>query len=122
MVLDGEKVSICEILVDRTRLLELSEFKYLECVLDETGGSDAGCCRKVTSGRKVASAVRSLMKAKGLQFEHTRVLHEALFVPILLYGSETVILPEKERLCRWIALEVCWVLGETLNARIRKLC
>ena len=64
MVLDGEKVSICEILVDRTRLLELSEFKYLECVLDETGGSDAGCCRKVTSGRKVAGAVRSLMKAR----------------------------------------------------------
>ena len=44
-----------------------SEFKYLGCVLDESGTDEAKCSRKVTSGRKVAGAIRSLVNARGLQ-------------------------------------------------------
>ena len=39
-------------------------------------------------GGYVAGTIRSLINAKGLQLECTRVLHEALLVPVLLYGSE----------------------------------
>ena len=35
MVLDGEVGLVCEVYVDRIRLGHVSEFKYLECVLDE---------------------------------------------------------------------------------------
>ena len=37
MVLGGEKGLECEVCVDRIRLEHVSEFKYLGCVLDESG-------------------------------------------------------------------------------------
>ena len=49
------------------------------------------CHRKVASERKVEGAIRSLVNARGLQLECERVVHEGLLVPVLLYGSETMI-------------------------------
>ena len=40
--------------------------------------------------------IRSLVNARGLQFQCTRELHEGLLVPVLLCGSETMIWIEKE--------------------------
>ena len=48
------------------------------CVLDESGTDGAKCCRKMVSGGKSVVAIRSL-------------LHEALIMPVLLYGSKAVI-------------------------------
>ena len=45
----------------------------------------------MANGRRVAGAIRSLVNARGLQLECARVLHETLFVPVLKYGSETMI-------------------------------
>ena len=45
----------------------------------------------------MASAIRSLVYAMGLQLECARILQEPLFVPILMYGSKKMILKEKER-------------------------
>ena len=36
-------------------------------VLNESGTDDAQCRRKVASGRKVVDAIRSLVRARGLQ-------------------------------------------------------
>ena len=47
---------------------------------------NAECQRKVGSGRRVAGAIRFLVNAMGLQFECARVLHEALFIPVLIHG------------------------------------
>ena len=77
----------CEVHIDGIRLEHVSEFKYMECVLDESGTNGVECSRKVTSGR----AIRSLVNARDLQLECARVLHETLFVPVLMYGSETMI-------------------------------
>ena len=49
------------------------------------------------SGRRVSGAGRSLVNAMGLQLECTRVLHETSLVPILIYGSETMMWKEEER-------------------------
>ena len=47
---------------------DVSKFKYLGCVLDESGTDEAEGSRKVVSGRKVAGAIRSqLANANGLQ-------------------------------------------------------
>ena len=46
-------------------------------------------------GRKVGCAVMFLVKARALQLECVRMLHVALLVPVLLYGSETMIWREK---------------------------
>ena len=43
------------------------EFKYLGCVLDESGTDEAECNRKAASGRRVSGAIRSLVNARGLQ-------------------------------------------------------
>ena len=75
----------------------VSEFKYLECVLDESGTDGSESIRKVASGMRVAGAIRSLGNARDLQFECTRVLHETLLVPILMYGSKAMLWKEKER-------------------------
>ena len=55
----------------------MTEFKYLGCVLDESGKNDAECLRKLVTGSKVAGAIRFLVNARGLQIECPRVLLEA---------------------------------------------
>ena len=49
------------------------------------------CHKKVASERKVAGNIWSMFNAKGLQLECARVLHEALLMPVLIFGSETMI-------------------------------
>ena len=72
------------------RLEHVLEFKYLECVLDESGTDGTECSRKLASGRRVAGAIRSLVNASDFQLECARVLHETLLVPVLMYGNETM--------------------------------
>ena len=67
------------------------------CVLVESGSDGAGCRRKVESGKRVAGAIRSLVNVKDLQFECASVLYESLLVPVLMYGSETMLWKKKER-------------------------
>ena len=67
------------------------------CVLDESGTDGAECSRNVASGRRVAGVTRSLVNARDLQLECARVLHESLLVPVLMYGTETMLWREKER-------------------------
>ena len=64
------------------------------CVLYESGTDEAECSRKAASGRRVSGAIRSLVNARSLQLECARVFHETLLVPILMYGSETMIWKE----------------------------
>ena len=58
-MLGGEEGLESEVCVDGICLKHVSEFKYLGCVLDESGTDDAECSRKVASGRRVAGAIRS---------------------------------------------------------------
>ena len=53
--------------------------------------------RKVASGRRVADAISSLVNARDLHLECVRILHETLVVPLLMYGSETLLWKERER-------------------------
>ena len=61
------------------------------CVLDESGTDEAECSRKVASETRVAGAIMSLVNARSLQLDCTRVLHESLLVPVITYDSETMI-------------------------------
>ena len=79
------------------RLEAILEFKYLISVLDESGIHSAKCHKKVASRKKIVCATRLLVNARGLQFECARLVHEALLVPVLMYGNETLIFKEKER-------------------------
>ena len=65
--------------------------------MDESGRDGEDCSNKVTSGRRVAGAIRFLVNARNLQLECARVLHETFLVPILVYGSKTMLWKEKER-------------------------
>ena len=60
--------------VDGIRLEHVSEFKYLGCVLDESGAHGAECSRIVVSGRRVVGATKSLFNARDLQLECARAL------------------------------------------------
>ena len=66
MLLGGEEGLECEVHVDGIHLEDVSEFKYLGCVLDDSGTDEAECSRKVASGRRVAGGIRSLINAKRL--------------------------------------------------------
>ena len=96
-VLNGEEGLECEVCVDGIRLDHVSEFKYLGCVLDESGTDKGECSRKVASGRKIAGAVRSLANCRSFELVCARVLHNSLLVPVLAYDTETLIWKEKER-------------------------
>ena len=97
MVMNEEEGLECEVYVDRIRLEDVSEFKYLGCVLDESGREGVDCSRKRGRGRRVAGAVRSLLIVRDLQLECAKVLHETLLIPVLIYGSEAMLRKEKER-------------------------
>ena len=71
MLLGGEEGLECEVCVNGIRLEYFSEFKYLECVLDESVTDEAKC-----SGRRFACAIRYLVNDRSLQLECVRVLHE----------------------------------------------
>ena len=86
-----------EVHVDGIRLEHALEFKYLGCVLDESGTDGTECSRKVVSRRRAAGAIRSLVNARDSQLEYARVLHETLLLPVLIYGSEAMLWREKER-------------------------
>ena len=49
------------------------------------------------SVRKARGVNRSLMNATNLQIESTWGLHEILLLPVLLYGSETMVWKEKDK-------------------------
>ena len=66
MVLGGEEGVECEVCVDEIRLEHVSEFKYLGCILDESGTDEVECSRKVVSGRRVGGAIMSLVKDRSL--------------------------------------------------------
>ena len=55
--------------------------------LDESGTGVAESYRNVANGRKVASAISSFVNGRGLQLEFMK----ALLIPILFFGSETMI-------------------------------
>ena len=67
------------------------EYKHFGCVLNKSGINEVECSRKLLNGRRVVGAITSLVNASGLQLECARVLHESLLVPVLMYGSETMI-------------------------------
>ena len=69
MVLNREEELECEVHVDGICLEHVSEFKYLGCVLDESGTDGAECCREVASGRRVAGAIRALVNAVDFQLD-----------------------------------------------------
>ena len=97
MVLNGEEGLECEVHVDRIRLEHVSEFKYLGCVLDESDIDGVEYNRELPSGMRVVGAIWSLVNATDLQLECARVLHETLLIPVLMYGSGTMIWSEMGR-------------------------
>ena len=64
-----------EFCIDWKRLGPVSEFKYLRCVLDESGTYAVECSRQVASERRVAGAIRSLVNAKNFQLECASVIY-----------------------------------------------
>ena len=81
------------------------------------------------SGRRVGGTIRSLFNVRNLQLECARVLHESLLVPVLMYGSETMIWREKERsrirnvqIDKLISLLGTRRMDKVPNVRIRELC
>ena len=96
MILNVQEGLECEVHVDGIRLEHVPEFKYLKCVLDESGADGAECSRKAASGRRVAGAIRTLVNARDLQLESARLLHETMLMPVLMHGTVTMLWIEKE--------------------------
>ena len=96
----------------------VSEFKYLGCLLDESGTYEAACSRKVASVRRVSGAIRFLVNARNVQLECASVLHESLLVHVLTYGSERMIWREERSRIGWTTSGVYWVSGEWIKSRM----
>ena len=121
MVLGGEEGLECEVCIDGICLEHVLEFKYLGCVLDESGIDETECSRKVASVRRVAGAIRSLVNSRSLQLECARVLNESLLVPVLMYGSEERSRIKAVQMDNLRGLLGIRKLDKVPNARIRQL-
>ena len=64
----------------------------------------------------MASAIRSQVNARDLQIECARALHEASLVPVLMYGSETMLWKERTKIGSMQPLKVCWLSGEWIKS------
>ena len=51
----------------------------------------------MVSRRRVAGAIRFLVNVRDLHLECARIVHDTLLVPVLMFGSETMLWKEKER-------------------------
>ena len=60
MVLNGESGLECEIRVNGMQLKHMSEFKYLGCILEESGTDQADCRRESVSRRMVGRVLLGL--------------------------------------------------------------
>ena len=60
---------MCEVHVDGIPLEHVSDFKYLGCVLEESGTDGAECSGMVVSRRWVIGVIRSLVNARDLLLE-----------------------------------------------------
>ena len=49
----------CEVCINLIHLEHILEFKYLGCVLDDSGTDEAECSRKVVNGRRVEGAIKT---------------------------------------------------------------
>ena len=71
-------------------------------------------------GRRATGPTRSLINATDLQFECTRILHEILLVPVLMYGNETMLgrrrIDLDLGLYRWTTSKVCLVLERWIES------
>ena len=56
-------------------------------------------------GRRVGGTISSLINARDLQIGCARVLHETLLVPVLTYGSETMICKEERSRIRAVQMD-----------------
>ena len=128
MVLNGEEELECEVHVDGIHLEHVLEFKYLGCVLDALGTDGAECSSKVAGRRRVADAIKSLVSARDLQLEYTRIFHKTLLVPVLIYWSRKMLWKKKRSRLRAVQMDnLRGLLGirridKFQNARIRELC
>jgi hypothetical protein len=94
MVMNGVDVQ-CHVEVDGVQLEQVSEFKYLGYMIENKGGDDAECDRKVSNGRRVAGAITTMGNAKNLNLECLKRLHECMLVPVLMFGSEVMVWSQK---------------------------
>ena len=84
--------------------------------------------QKVASGRKFAGTIRSLVNSRDLQLECARFFHETLLVPVLMYGSETMLWKKERSRIRVVQMDkLRGLLGirrinRVPNARIKELC
>ena len=61
MVLGVEEGLESEVCVGGIHLEHLTEFKFLQYVLDESGTDEAECSKKVVYGKRVAGAIRLML-------------------------------------------------------------
>ena len=59
MVLNGEEILECKVQIDEIHLKYVSEFKYLDCGVDESGTDGAKCSMKFMVGICSLSVVES---------------------------------------------------------------
>ena len=83
VLLNRDEVLEYEAYVDGMQLEHVWEFKYLGCVLNESGTDKADCYRKVAIGKRVACVIRPLANAWGLRLDCGSVLHKLLLMPVL---------------------------------------
>ena len=83
------------------------QFKYLGSFIAANGGVEADVHYRVNEGCKVLGALKGVMKNRGLGMNVKKVLYEKVFVPTVMYGSES----SGMKVCHEMSKEYDWCIS-----------
>ena len=90
MIFERESVRTeCVIQVQNEELEQVNEYVYLGSMFTRDGRCESDIERRKTAGTKVNGALRPIMKSRNVSIPAKKLLHQAILLPTLMYGSES---------------------------------
>ena len=99
----------------------MNEYVYLGSMFTRDGRCESDIERRKTAGAKVSGALRPIMKSRSVSIPAKKLMHQAILLPTLMYGSESWTWLKKDE-CGINAVEMRSLrrmCGRTLRDRVR---
>lgn len=98
MVFEGKsEKTICNIVLNNEKIEQVEKFVYLGSLFSRDGKIDEELDRRINEGKKVIGRAGPVIRSKNISNKAKMAIHNSIFVPTVLYGSETWTYQEKDK-------------------------
>lgn len=124
MVFDrDENITECNIMIGEEHVEQVNEFVYLGSMFTRNGRYDEDIKRRVNAANRVSGALHCMMASRTVSKEARLAVHNSVFVPTLMYGSESWVWQKKHaskvNACEMRVLRS--ICGVTRRERVRNV-